>query len=67
MSPDRISLPAFREFTEPVPELGIEKGDQAWVTHDSAVLVRRVSFTQICPHLELTQPVRLGAGKAVAQ
>ena len=64
MSAERISLPTLREFTESVPELGIEKGDRVWITHDSAVVVRTFSFTQIRPHFDLTQPVRLKAGKA---
>ncbi len=59
-----MRLPALREFTQPVPELGIEKGDRVWVTFDSAVVVRTFSFTLIRPYFDLTQPVRLKAGKA---
>lgn len=57
-----MRLPALVEFTEAIPEIGVEKGDQAWVTHDSAVLVKSVTFAFIRPHLHLTRPVTLGGG-----
>ena len=53
-------LPALREFTEAVPELGIEEGDRVWITHDSATVVRTFSFAEIRPPLDQTQPIRLG-------
>lgn len=53
-------LPALREFTEAVPELGVEKGDRVWITHDSAVVVRSLTFAEIRPYFELLQPIRLG-------
>ncbi len=53
-------LPALREFKEAVPELGVEKGDRVWVTHDSAVVVRTLTFAEIRPYFELLQPIRLG-------
>lgn len=60
MSAERLTLPALRRFVEAVPELGIEKGDTVWVTHDSAVVVRSLTFAEIQPYLGLLQPIRLG-------
>ena len=60
MSAVGFTLPALLEFKESVPELGIEKGDTAWVTHDSAVVVRSLTFAEIRPYLGLLHPIRLG-------
>ena len=60
MSAETLTLPTLRRFSEAVPELGIEKGDTAWVTHDSAVVVRRFTFAEIQPYLGLLQPIVLG-------
>lgn len=34
--------------------------DRVWLTHDSAVVVRSLTFAEISPYFELLQPIRLG-------
>ena len=50
-----MQLPAFVEFAEPVPSLGVEAGDRAWVTQYSATLVRTLEVSQVRPHLHLAK------------
>ena len=59
-----MQLPAFVEFIEPVPSLDIKAGDRAWVTRDSATLVRSIKFDQIYPQLDLSKPVALRVPEA---
>ena len=48
-----MQLPAFVEFTEPVPSLDIKAGDRVWVTRYGATLARSLDFKQVHLHLHL--------------
>ena len=58
-----MQLPAFVEFTEPVPSLDIKAGDRVWVTRYGATLARSLDFKQVHLHLHLAGPIKLRTEK----
>ena len=60
-----MQLPAFVEFTESVPSLGIQAGDYVWVTSYSATLSRSLHPTVMEQYAHLTKPIELRTEEAL--